>query len=302
MKFVKFIFVSTLLCSVPFSYLSAKTDTNQQAKAVLITGAFDGIGKATTKTFAQQGWQVWATDQTVNEVTFKAYPNVHVLKLDVTDELDIQHAVDSVLAEHGTIDVLINNAGYGLIGAQEAVSKEEIQHQFEVNVYGPVMLTQAVLPVMRENKKGHIINISSTSGMRAIPGLGTYAASKFAMEAISEALASEVSHWNIKVSVIEPGTVYTNWANNSVLAENSVVEDYDKLANNLQRYLTKRLTEGQPPEEVAELIVKVVDDPNPHFRYQTSHHAREIASVKWRDVTGDTQIKQQKVFVEEMYS
>lgn len=302
MKFVKFIFVSTLLCSVPFSYLSAKTDTNQQAKAVLITGAFDGIGKATTKTFAQQGWQVWATDQTVDELTFKAYPNVHVLKLDVTDELDIQHAVDSVLAEHGTIDVLINNAGYGLIGAQEAVSKEEIQHQFEVNVYGPVMLTQAVLPVMRENKKGHIINISSTSGMRAIPGLGTYAASKFAMEAISEALASEVSHWNIKVSVIEPGTVYTNWANNSVLAENSVVEDYDKLANNLQRYLTKRLTEGQPPEEVAELIVKVVDDPNPHFRYQTSHHAREIASVKWRDVTGDTQIKQQKVFVEEMYS
>ncbi|MCS5709170.1 SDR family oxidoreductase [Candidatus Berkiella cookevillensis] len=302
MKFVKLIFVSTLLCSLPFSHLTARTNPSQPAKTVLITGAFDGIGKATAQAFAQKGWQVWATDQSINNTTFKAYPNVHVLKLDVTDEFDIQQAVDSILAEQPNIDVLINNAGYGLIGAQEAVSKEEIQHQFEVNVYGPIMLTQAVLPSMRENKQGHIINVSSTSGMRAIPGLGTYAASKFAMEAISEALASEVSHWNIKVSVIEPGTVYTNWANHSVLTEKSVVKDYDKLANNLQRYLTKRLIEGQPPEEVAELITKVVDDPNPHFRYQTSHHAREIASVKWRDVTGDTQIKQQKIFVEELYS
>src|SRR5690606_32369841 len=129
--------------------------------------------------FAQKGWQVWATDQSINDTTFKAYPNVHVLKLDVTNEFDIQQVVDNILTEQPSIDVLINNAGYGLIGAQEAVSKEEIQRQFEVNVYGPVMLTQAVLPTMRENKKGHIINVSSTSGMRAIPGLGTYAASKF---------------------------------------------------------------------------------------------------------------------------
>lgn len=271
-------------------------------KVVLITGAFDGIGKATAMQFAKKGWTVWATDMTIDMHTFQAYPNIQVLKLDVTQDSDIKSVVQTIMAKNGHVDMVVNNAGYGLIGTQEAVTRDEIQHQFDVNVYGPMMLTQAVLPSMRAQHAGHIVNISSTSGIRAIPGLGVYAATKFALEALSESLASEVAPWDIKVTVIEPGTVYTNWAKNAVVTSNHDMPEYAKLAKNLKNFLVKRLNEGQPAEEVAALIAKVAEEEHPHFRYQTSHHAREIASVKWRDVSGDTQIKQQKDFVKELYS
>lgn len=307
MKALKLIVTLIITYSLAFSASAAmrvkptKANTSS-AKVILITGAFDGIGKAMTEQFADKGWVVWATDKVIDKKTFNQYQNVKVSKLDVTNQKDIDQTVEAILAQYGQLDVLVNNAGYGLIGAQEAVTKEEIHKQFDVNVYGPMMVTQAVLPSMRSHHSGHIINVSSTSGMRAIPGLGVYAASKFALEALSEALASEVSPWDIKVTVIEPGTVYTNWAFNSVLAQNGTVAEYNKLSKNLKSFLEKRLTEGQAPSEVAELVAKIVEEPHPHFRYQTSHHAREIASVKWRDVTGDTQIKQQQAFVKEMYS
>lgn len=303
MKVIQSLVICALILISSMGSAEINLDTEMQnPRTVLITGAFDGIGKAATESFAKQGWNVWATDQFVDPDTFRDYTNVQILKLDVTDEIDILQAVELILVENGNIDVLVNNAAFGLIGAQEAVTKEEMQHQFDVNLFGPILLTQAVLPSMRDHQQGHIINVSSTSGIRAIPGLGTYAATKFGLEAISEALASEVSHWNIKVTLLEPGTVNTNWVNHTQITLNEPTEDYNKLSHNLKNFLEKRLAEGQPATEVGNLIVKIAEDPNPHFRYQTSQHAREIASVKWRDVTGDMQIKQQKAFVEEMYS
>ena len=176
---------------------------------MLISGATSGIGLATAKAFHEKGWKVWAGFR--QQIPEELKEKVRFCHLDVTDERLVQATVKTILEQEGRIDLLINNAGYGLIGAEECVTIEEAQRLFDVNFFGLLRLTQAVLPAMRQQRSGHIINISSGAGVSGIPGLGLYSASKYALEGLSESLAATLSPWDIKVSIVEPGFVKNQW-------------------------------------------------------------------------------------------
>jgi NAD(P)-dependent dehydrogenase (short-subunit alcohol dehydrogenase family) len=264
-----------------------------QEKVVLISGGTGGLGLATAKAFERSGWKVWAGyREKIPEVE-----NIHFVYLDVTKESSVQEAVEKIIQEDGRIDALINNAGYGLIGAEEDVSIEEVQKMLDVNFLGCLRLIQATLPHMRSQQAGHIINISSTSGVRALPGLGIYAASKFALEGMSESLAVTLSPWNIHVSLVEPGTVNNQWTTHCSMSSNPTGEHlYKKLALALSEKLSKFAALGQDCDDVAALIVKIASDDNPDMRYQTWQKAQDVVAKKLVDLTGNKMRDEQKAF------
>ena len=183
------------------AFLLVSTEIIAEQKVVLISGATSGIGLATAKAFQEKGWKVWVGYRKYVPDELKHLENVSFCPLDVTDDRLVRAAIEAILKQDGRIDALINNAGYGLVGPEECVTLEEVQHLFDVNFFGAFRLIQAVLPTMRQQRSGHIINISSGVGIYSLPGLGLYSASKFALEGMSESLAATLSHWNIKVSM-----------------------------------------------------------------------------------------------------
>src|SRR6218665_398777 len=177
-------------------------------KTVLITGASSGIGKATSLYFARQGWNVIATMRNPEKETeLVNEPNILVSRLEVNDPASINAAIAEGIAKFGKIDALINNAGYGQQGVFEAISTEKIQAQFDVNVFGTMNVTRAMLPHFRANQAGVIVNVSSGAGRVTTPLLSIYSASKFAIEGFSESLAFELDSQNIKVKIVEPGYI-----------------------------------------------------------------------------------------------
>lgn len=289
-----------VLFAVLFSLFTMLAFCEQKEnKVVFISGGTKGIGLETAKVFSERGYSVWAVGRSVNDVLRDSYPNIHFLFMDITDPISIDTAVHEVLSTEGHIDTLVNNAGYGLLGADEAVTIEQARAQFDVNFFGLLELTQKVLPSMRKEEKGHIINISSTSGIRAVPGLGLYAASKFALEALSESMAVTLSPFNIKVSVIEPGAVANGWAANCDVARNEKqIEVYSKLATNLQEKLIELAAKsGQGSREIALLVFSVANCDDPHLRYQTSKGVEKTVSHKLKDLTGDDLVSMQKSFL-----
>lgn len=255
-------------------------------KVVLISGSTGGIGLETVRAFHREGWRVWAGYRKEIPETLQTLSGVNPILLDVTDEQSVQDCVKRVLEAEGKIDLLINNAGYGLIGAEEALPLEEVQRLFDVNYFGSLRLIQAVLPQMRELRSGRIINVSSTSGVRALGLLGAYAASKFALEALSEALAAELALWDIHVSIVEPGTVNNDWVSNCVKIPG---EDpmYSFLSNALVSKLSQIAAKGQSCTEIAEVILKAANASHPDMRYQTSDTVRQTVSKKLSDPTGN---------------
>lgn len=180
-----------------------------------ITGVSSGFGRALAEAALAKGHTVIGTvRQEEARAPFESLApgKAHAVVVDVTDEVGVNYAIDDVVERHGGIDVLVNNAGYGLEGAVEEVTLDQVRRQFEVNVFGPVAVMQAVLPHMRKARSGHIINITSMGGLTAFPGVGIYNGSKFALEGISEALAKEVKPLGIKVTIVEPGSFRTDWA------------------------------------------------------------------------------------------
>ena len=179
---------------------------------VLITGCSTGIGRATATHLAASGYTVIATARRVEDLADLAAAGCRTLALDVTDEGSMRAAVDAVEASHGRIDVLVNNAGYSQSGAVESVPLARTRAQFETNVFGPLRLTQLVLPGMRRRRAGRIVNVSSMGGRLVFPGGGVYHASKYALEALSDALRYELRPFGIAVVLIEPGLIRTNFA------------------------------------------------------------------------------------------
>ena len=189
--------------------MPAGVDRRPVQKTVLITGCSSGIGRATAHAFNDKGWTVYATARNPADIETLGEAGCKLATLDVTDGEAVDRVVDRILDEEGAIDALVNNAGYGQFGPIEDVTAERVHEQFDVNVYGPHRLTRAVLPAMRREGDGTILNVSSVAGRVAFPGGGVYCGSKFALEAMSDALRNEVREFGVDVVVVEPGAVRT---------------------------------------------------------------------------------------------
>lgn len=265
-----------------------------EQRVVLISGATGGIGIAAVKAFQERGWKVWAGYRSQAPENLA---NVQPIPLDVTQDEMIQEAIEKILAEDGRIDALINNAGYGVIGLEEGISIEEAQKLFDVNFFGSLRLIQKVVPQMRKQQSGHIINMSSTSGVRAVPGLGLYAASKFALEGLSEALAVTLAPSNIQVSIVEPGTVKNSFAQHCVKSEEPSDHPLAAiLSQNLASKLSQLAMNGQECDEIGRLIADVAELEKPNLRYQTSQKVEETVAKKLIDLSGNKMRDEQAAF------
>ena len=208
-------------------------------KVWLITGASTGLGRVLAEQVLAAGDAVVATARKPEQLALLREThgqNALALPLDVTDQVSVEAAVEAAQERFGRIDVLVNNAGYGLVGAIEEVSDAEMQAEFATNVFGLLRVTRAVLPGMRAQRSGHILNLSSIGGLIATPGLGYYNATKFSVEAISEALKGEVAPLGIRVTVVEPGPFRTDFLGRSGVMSEARIADYDQSAGNARKY------------------------------------------------------------------
>lgn len=245
---------------------------------ILITGASSGIGKATALRFQSEGWAVIATMRDpAAGADLAALDNVLVTRLDVTDGASIAAAVAAGIARFGQIDVLLNNAGYGAYGPLEAFSTDRIRRQFDTNVIGLLEVTKAVLPHMRANRAGTIVNISSIGGQVTFP-LGTlYHGTKFAVEGLSEALHYELEPLGIRVRIVEPGMIKTDFGGRSFdFAMDDSLSDYAPTAQAMGRVFGKLATKPSAPEVVAEVIWQATHATGDHLRFRAGPDAEVL--------------------------
>lgn len=240
-------------------------------KVWFITGCTSGFGSILCKQLLERGESVVATarkPELLDELKkLSQKPDqLLTLKLDVTNNEDIKLAVNHAIEKFGRIDVLINNAGFGHVGALEEITENDIRRSFDTNVFGLIEVTRAVLPTMRNQQSGYILNLSSVAGIAAIPGAGIYAATKFAVEGLSEALAAEIAPFNIKLTLIEPGAFRTQFANGS-LKTAIPMKEYDGILDNTRK-LYQTIGGNQPgdPDKAAKIMIELVDHPTPPLR------------------------------------
>ncbi|MDQ3865099.1 MAG: oxidoreductase [Actinomycetota bacterium] len=257
------------------------------SRAVLITGCSSGIGWATAERLARAGWTVYATARNVEAISALEGSGCRLLPLDVTDEDSMRNAVEEVEGSEGAVGVLINNAGYSQSGAVEEVPMQKVRRQFETNVFGLARMCQLVLPGMREQGFGRIVNLSSMGGKLTFPGGGFYHASKYAVEAISDALRFEVRGFGVEVVLIEPGLIHTGFARTAV---GSMGGDgggpYAGFEAGVARATRENYERGPlaalggGPETVAETIERAISAPRPGARYTVTPSAKLLISVR----------------------
>ena len=251
-------------------------------RVALVTGASSGIGKATAELLARNNYYVFAIARRMDRLEQMRSDHIEPIYLDVTDAEAIPASVDHVISTKGRIDVLVNNAAFGQLGAIECVSMEAARHQFDVNVFGYARFMQAVLPHMREQKSGSIVNIASALGRMAIPGFGWYAASKYAIEALSESLRGEVLKFGIKVVVIAPGLIHTEFVAKEfkLLSTVSHPPVYQKLLAGLHHLLA-----GEPkapgPEIIANAVLRAVTTSTPPIRHALPVDSKTAVIARW---------------------
>ena len=246
-------------------------------RVVLITGASSGVGQSTARLLSQRDFKVYGTSR--HATTPGPTPAVEMLPLDVRADDSVRACVEAVVGRSGRIDVLINNAGYELAGALEELAAEEARAQFETNFFGVVRMVDAVLPLMRRQKSGHIVNVGSLSGLSAIPFLGVYSASKFALEGYTEALRHEVKPFNIHVSLTEAGFLKTPMMNHRQLAANRL-DDYDPWRQRALDAIRAQEEKGPGPEVVAEALLEIVSSKAPRLRYLIGRQAKTVARLR----------------------
>jgi len=260
------------------------------AQTILITGSSTGLGRATAKLFHARGWNVVATMRTPdNESELADLDNVLVTRLDVTDPGSIAAAVDAGLTRFGRIDAVVNNAGYGAYGPLEATPTDKIRRQFDVNVLGLLDTTKALLPHFRANRGGTIVNISSMGGRLTFP-LGTlYHGTKFAVEGLSESLHYELAPFGVRVKIIEPGRIRTDFDGRSFdFSNDPALTEYqplvDAILNGLESSTAAQISE---PEQIAEIVYDAVTDGTATLRYVAGADAVELLAAR-RKADDDT--------------
>ncbi|MDQ3838896.1 MAG: SDR family oxidoreductase [Thermoproteota archaeon] len=274
-------------------------DKNNKPVAV-VTGSSSGIGYETSLLMARNGFFTYATMRSIDKsnkiIDLKRNEKLplDVLKLDVTDDKSVKEAIEQIVNERGRIDVLVNNAGYALLGPLEELSIQEIKEQFETNVFGVVRLTKEILPIMRRQLHGTIVNISSIAGRIGFPLTSAYVSSKFALEGLSESMAYEVEQFGIKVILIEPGVIKTNFDKNLKIGKDvsssttttpSTYARDSPYANFTKKRIAgfkPRFENGLPPIEVAKVILEAVSskDVPPASRYLVGDDAFKLTEIR----------------------
>lgn len=265
-------------------------DREEQGKVAIVTGSSSGIGYATSLLLARNRFHTYATMRNteksadIQEIANKEKLPLQVIQLDVNDDASIRNSIKRVERENERIDVLVNNAGYGLVGAFEDLSVEEIKSQFETNFFGVIRLTQQVLPIMRKQKSGTIVNVSSGAGRIGFPAMSAYVSSKFALEGLSESMSYELEPFGIKVIIIEPGVIRTNFKKNSVMSkkslDNSSISPYSSIIQKIDSSISSIIEHATRPEEVAKAILHAITSNNPELRYLVGNDMIMMAETK----------------------
>jgi NAD(P)-dependent dehydrogenase (short-subunit alcohol dehydrogenase family) len=270
-------------------------------KVWFITGSSTGFGRELTEELLEQDYKVVATarkPEVLQDLVEKYPETVRAVRLDVTKPEEARAAIDAAVKEFGRVDVLVNNAGYGLIGAIEEPSDEQIRQQFETNVFGVINVLRAALPVLREQKGGHILNLSSVGGFVAFPSSGYYTGSKFAVEAFSEALAGEAAHHGIKVTIVEPGAFRTDFNGRSLGTPANQMPEYPSTEQFLGWLQEMDGKQPGDPRKAAQAMIKITEVENPPMRLILGEDAittieAELEKVKqdiapWRELGVNT--------------
>lgn len=252
-------------------------------KTIFITGASSGLGKTTAKLFQSNGWRVIATMRNPeSETELTQLKNVSVLQLDVTDTKELEDTIAQVLAEN-EVDVVLNNAGYGLIGPLEAFTDEQIKKQIETNLMGVIRITKAFTPYFRQRKEGVLINITSSFGLIGFPTCSIYSATKFAVDGFSECMGYELAQFGVKVKVVAPGGIQTDFAGRSL--DGAQHEGYSRLMEKVQEgYSAEKIADYSKPEDIAEVIYQAATDGKDQLRYVAGKDA--IALYNKRNTEG----------------
>jgi len=252
---------------------------------VVITGCSSGIGRAVAERFLERGHVVYATARRLDTLEPLAASGCHALALDVTDDASMRHAVETIESEHGAIDVLVNNAGYGQLGALEETTLEQFHAQFATNVFGVVRMCQLVLPAMRERARGRIVMVSSMGGRITFPGGAAYHGSKYALEAISDVLRFEVAPFGVSVVIVEPGLVATEYGSVAVaaLAGDPERGPYAAFTSGVRDALVTSFSGGvdgsSTADEVAVAVVAAATDADPDTRYVVGPMAEQLIGL-----------------------
>src|SRR6185437_1777657 len=265
---------------------SSSSPTNH--KVAVVTGSSSGIGYETSLMLARNGFLTYATMRNLNKseniklVATKENLPIRINQLDVTDDVSVKNTVQAILSETGRIDVLVNNAGYGLNGAFEDLSMNEIKAQYETNFFGLIRVAQAVLPIMRGQKSGTIVNISSGAGRFGFPSGSAYVSTKFAVEGLSEAISYELEPFGIKVIIVEPGVIRTNFGNGSVVAKKSQDPNspYSQMMKKIANSFEELMKNSSSPDLVANIVLKAVKDENPNLRYLAGNDVEQWLGAK----------------------
>lgn len=246
------------------------------SKVVLITGGSSGIGKSIGEFLHHKGFAVYGTSRNPEKVVHSIFP---LVALDVRDAKSIQLAVAKIIQETGRLDIVINNAGVGITGPLEEIPIEEIKNNFETNFFGPIEVMKAVLPQMRSQQSGLIINITSIAGYMGLPYRSVYSASKGALELITEALRMEVKPFGIQITNVAPGDFATNIAAGRFHAPVTIGSAYEKVYSDVLSTMDQHVDSGSNPNEMAEAVYRIIQEINPRIHYKVGAFMQKFSIV-----------------------
>lgn len=278
-------------------------------KTVFITGCSSGLGFSTVVELINKGYFVFATMRSLHQMdglkkACNYSQNLRILQLDLSKDADIERAVNQTLKEVSKLDIIIHNAGSGLIGPVDSATPEEVQYLFDVNFFSILKITQKFLPILRKQHFGHILFVSSISGVESAAYQGVYASTQFALEAAASSWATTLHRWNIKVSILQPGAMNTELpqkVRTGSFYNNQKDNPYVEFNRNASNFLKEVLSQGTDPKIVACQICDILASKNPLLRYQTCDFSKNLVSKHLRDPSGNEWVNEHREFVEQFY-